>query len=48
MGWAQVHFEKVSDARLKRMRARSKQLTGDDVQVEHLGKAREECYVVFD
>ena len=43
-----VHFEKVSNQRLARMRARSKQLTGNDVQVEHLGKAREECFVVFD
>ena len=44
-----VTFEMASKARLARVRARSKQLSGDDVQLEHsLGKAREECFVVFD
>jgi len=44
-----VQFERASKARLTRLRARSKQLTGDDVHLtEHLGKAREECFVVFD
>ena len=44
-----VTFEKASKARLARVRARSKQLSGDDLKFEHsLGKAREECFVVFD
>lgn len=44
-----VTFEKASRARLAKIRARSKQLIGEDVQFEHqLGKAREECFVVFD
>ena len=44
-----VRFEKVSNARLARVRARSKQLAGADLNLEHqLGKAREECFVVFD
>jgi hypothetical protein len=39
----------ASKARLARVRARSKQLSGDDLKLEHsLGKAREECFVVFD
>ena len=43
-----VKFEMASKQRLARIRARSKMLTGDDVNIEHLGKAREECFVVFD
>jgi hypothetical protein len=43
-----VTFEMASKARLARVRARSKQ-SGDDLKLEHsLGKAREECFVVFD
>ena len=44
-----VEFEMASQQRLARIRARSKMLTGDDIKLEHqLGKAREECVVVFD
>lgn len=44
-----VEFEVASQARLARIRARSKMLTGNDIKLEHqLGKAREECFVVFD
>ena len=44
-----VTFEMASKARIARVRARSKQLSGDDLKLEHsLGKAREECFVVFD
>ena len=44
-----VTFEMASKARLARVRARSKQLSGDDLRLESsLGKAREECFVVFD
>ena len=39
----------ASKARLAKIRARSKLLSGDDVKLEHqIGKAREECFVVFD
>ena len=44
-----VTFEKASQARLSKIRARSKLLSGSDVKLEHqIGKAREECFVVFD
>lgn len=44
-----VTFEMASKARLARVRARAKQLSGDDIKFEQtLGKAREECFVVFD
>ena len=44
-----VEFEKASQARLARIRARSKMLTGNDIKLEHqIGRAREECFVVFD
>ena len=44
-----VEFEKATPQRLARIRARSKQLSGEDVRLEQqIGKAREECFVVFD
>ena len=44
-----VEFEMASQQRLARIRARSKMLSGDDIKLEHqIGKAREECFVVFD
>ena len=44
-----ITFEMASRQRLARIRARSKALSGESVQLEEkLGKAREECFVVFD
>ena len=44
-----VTFEKATPQRLAKLRAHSTRIQGDDVKLQQrIGKAHEECFVVFD